>query len=105
MTWTSSLSQTLSTDLGTLGHAAQGLPARVAVSTCCEGAEVWERLAADPKPTAGLLNAHRSRFPERLRTEKIICSYCNGKANRTSLPLLKGPSYTNLNGSQAAVLA
>ncbi|WAQ86436.1 hypothetical protein PtA15_7A162 [Puccinia triticina] len=103
MTWTSSLSQTLSTDLGALGHAAQGLPACVAGSTYVQGAELWERLAADSKPTAGLLNAHWSRFPERLQTERIICLYCNGKANRTSLPLLTGPSYTILNGSQAAI--
>ncbi|KAA1132874.1 Beta-1,3-glucuronyltransferase 2 (Glucuronosyltransferase S) [Puccinia graminis f. sp. tritici] len=46
-----------------------------------------------------------SKFPERLRTSKTICSYCDCKANRTSPPLLQDSSYTTPTGTRASMLA
>jgi len=46
-----------------------------------------------------------SKFPERLRTPKTICSYCDCKANRTSPPLLRDPSYSIPSGTRASMLA
>ncbi|OAV92534.1 hypothetical protein PTTG_27632 [Puccinia triticina 1-1 BBBD Race 1] len=46
-----------------------------------------------------------SKFPERLRTPKTICSYCDCKANRTSPPLLKDPAYNVPTGTRESMLA
>ncbi|KAH9460518.1 hypothetical protein MJO29_004524 [Puccinia striiformis f. sp. tritici] len=55
-----------------------------------------------------LLNEDRvqkaGQFPERLRTSKTICFYCDCKTNKTSPPLLNDPSYTVPTGTRESML-